>query len=93
MVFRLLNTLIISSNCLSVQLFFVFFSVFPPSAKEHNGREKRAAEESETSVSGSAPLLLPDPREALLCAGLCKWRRGMCVKLEKENVVHAYYSQ
>lgn len=44
-------------------LFFSFLSL----AKEHYGREKCAAKESETSVSGSAPLLLPDPREALLC--------------------------
>lgn len=57
----------------------LFFS-FPSLAKEHHGREKRAAEESETSISSSAPLLLPDSREALLCPGLCEWGRGMCLK-------------
>lgn len=52
---------------------------FLPSAKEHNGREKRAAEESEASIPGSASLFLPDPREALLRPGLREWWRGVCV--------------
>lgn len=48
-------------------------------AKEHHGREKCAAEESETPVSGSAPLLLSDSREALLCPRLRERRRGTCL--------------
>ena len=57
-----------------------FFFSFPSLAKEHHGREERAAEESETSISSSAPLLLPDSREALLCPGLCERGRGICLK-------------
>lgn len=45
-------------------------------AKEHHGWEKRSAEESETSVSGSAPLFLSDVREALLCSWLRQRWRG-----------------
>lgn len=44
-------------------VFLLFFIL----AKEHYGRKKCAAEESETSVSGLSPLFLPDSREALLC--------------------------
>lgn len=60
-----------------------YFSPFPSLAKEHHGREKRAAEEPQTPVSGSASLLVSDCREALLCPGLCKWRRGTCANIHK----------
>lgn len=53
--------------------------VLPLLAKEHHGREERAAEEPETPVSGPAPLLLSDRRKTLLCAWLCKRRRGTCL--------------
>uniref|UniRef100_A0A672RX67 Serine/threonine-protein kinase Sgk2-like n=1 Tax=Sinocyclocheilus grahami TaxID=75366 RepID=A0A672RX67_SINGR len=44
-------------------------------AKEYNGREERAAQESETPFSGRAALLLSDPGEAVFCPGLRqRWR-------------------
>ena len=53
-------------------------SVLSPvtAAKEHHGGEERAAEEPDAPLPGGAPLLLPDPREALLRPGLRQRRRG-----------------
>lgn len=53
-----------------------FNAALCPLAKEHHGREERAAEEPEAPFPGGPPLLLPDPREALLCPGLCQRGRG-----------------
>lgn len=61
--------------------YFTFFLFFFHLAKEHHGGEKCAAEESKTPFSGSTPLLLSDPREALLCPRLCEWGRGTCLTL------------
>lgn len=60
------------------------FSCSPPSmlrlcatAKEYNGREERATQESETPLSGRPALLLSDPWEAVFCPGLRQRWRGM----------------
>lgn len=70
------------SVCPSVCLFFCLtVSVGCVSAaKACDGWKECAAEGSKTSIPGGAAFLLPDAKDALLCPGLCKRRRGMWVR-------------
>lgn len=68
--------------CMNIKSGYLFISLSPPlslfSAKSHHGWTKCTVEECETPFPCGAPLFFPDKREALLCTGLCKWRRGEC---------------